>query len=194
MKPGEIRVQKGARPCPPVPVLSPRRSSAQGRRATHSVLRPSLTLPSRGRRDSHADIAELDAGRVGKVTFPVPDDVTSMELAVSPDQGLWKGATFKFSIKVPDMYPHEPPKVCEGVHEARRRAGSRGRGVLGRRALVPCSAVVGAPVALRAARGAHDARPLRVLWARLTTGGLCVPPAPSPLRTLVDVPIPALPP
>ena len=34
-----------------------------------------------------------------------------MELNVSPDQGYWKGATFKFSIKVPDMYPHEPPKV-----------------------------------------------------------------------------------
>ena len=34
-----------------------------------------------------------------------------MILKVSPDQGLWKGATFEFSIKVPDMYPHDPPKV-----------------------------------------------------------------------------------
>ena len=61
-----------------------------------------------------ADIAELDAGRVGKVTFPVPEDLTNMELMVSPDQGLWKGASFKFSIRVPDMYPHEPPKVSGG--------------------------------------------------------------------------------
>ena len=59
----------------------------------------------------HADIAELDAGRVGRVTFPVPSDLTSMELTLSPDQGLWSGGSFTFSIKVPDMYPHEPPKV-----------------------------------------------------------------------------------
>lgn len=57
------------------------------------------------------DIAELDAGKIGSVTWPVPEDLTNMELTVTPDVGLWKGATFKFSIKVPDMYPHEPPKV-----------------------------------------------------------------------------------
>lgn len=57
------------------------------------------------------DIAELDVGKVGKIEFPVASDLTSMELTVSPDQGLWKGGKFTFSIKVPDMYPHEPPKV-----------------------------------------------------------------------------------
>jgi len=34
-----------------------------------------------------------------------------MVLTIKPDQGLWAGGTFAFSIKVPDMYPHEPPKV-----------------------------------------------------------------------------------
>jgi integrase len=34
-----------------------------------------------------------------------------MLLTVSPDQGLWAGGRFAFTIKVPDMYPHEPPKV-----------------------------------------------------------------------------------
>jgi ubiquitin-conjugating enzyme E2 M len=47
-----------------------------------------------------ADIAELDAGSVGKLTWPRPDDLTDMELTVTPDQGLWKGAAFKFTIKV----------------------------------------------------------------------------------------------
>ena len=58
-----------------------------------------------------SDIAELDAGKIGTIVFPVPDDLTSMELTVAPDQGYWKGGKFVFSIKVPDMYPHEPPKV-----------------------------------------------------------------------------------
>lgn len=58
-----------------------------------------------------ADVQELDAGRVGKVEFPDPNDLTNMVLTVGPDQGLWAGAKFSFTIKVPDMYPHEPPKV-----------------------------------------------------------------------------------
>lgn len=57
------------------------------------------------------DILELDGGTVGKVTFPNDKELTNMILKVSPDQGLWKGATFEFSIKIPDMYPHDPPKV-----------------------------------------------------------------------------------
>jgi ubiquitin-conjugating enzyme E2 M len=48
---------------------------------------------------------------VGAVTFADPADLTSMLLTVKPDQGLWAGGTFAFTIKVPDMYPHEPPKV-----------------------------------------------------------------------------------
>ena len=54
---------------------------------------------------------ELDAGKVGKVEFPNANDLTNMVLTVSPDQGLWAGGRFAFTIKVPDMYPHEPPKV-----------------------------------------------------------------------------------
>lgn len=58
-----------------------------------------------------ADIAELDAGKIGHVQWPEASDLTNMLLDVVPDQGLWKGAKYQFSIKVPDMYPHEPPKV-----------------------------------------------------------------------------------
>ncbi len=72
-------------------------------------------------------MAELDGGKVGKVTFPDPKDLTQMTLRVSPDQGLWRGATFEFSIRVPDMYPHEPPKVlCHTkVREKREPTGGR---------------------------------------------------------------------
>jgi ubiquitin-conjugating enzyme E2 M len=48
---------------------------------------------------------------VGHVVFPRPDDLMNMEVTLKPDQGLWKGGTFKFTIAVPDAYPHDPPKV-----------------------------------------------------------------------------------
>ena len=54
------------------------------------------------------------------MSFPNPDDLTSMEFTVAPDQGYWAGGKYTFSIKVPDLYPHEPPKVNGlpgGLHE-----------------------------------------------------------------------------
>jgi ubiquitin-protein ligase len=61
-----------------------------------------------------ADITELDAGKVGSVTWPEPSDLTNMKLTVRPDKGLWAGAPFTFSIRIPDGYPHDAPKVlCE---------------------------------------------------------------------------------
>ena len=45
------------------------------------------------------------------MTWPDPSDLTDMVLTVKPDTGLWAHATFTFSIKIPDMYPHDPPKV-----------------------------------------------------------------------------------
>ena len=30
---------------------------------------------------------------------------------VSPDDGYWKGYSYRFEFAVPDLYPHEPPKV-----------------------------------------------------------------------------------
>lgn len=33
------------------------------------------------------------------------------EVYVKPDQGHWKGGTFKFDFTIPPDYPHKPPKV-----------------------------------------------------------------------------------
>ena len=62
------------------------------------------------------DICDLDSGSVGKVTFPNPNDLTKMVVNVTPDSGFWSGATYEFTIDVPALYPHEPPKVCEFVN------------------------------------------------------------------------------
>ena len=58
-----------------------------------------------------ADISELDTGAVAKVSWPEKADLTNMFIDIKPESGLWAGATYRFSVKIPDMYPHEAPKV-----------------------------------------------------------------------------------
>ncbi|TMW55958.1 hypothetical protein Poli38472_008606 [Pythium oligandrum] len=57
------------------------------------------------------DIAELDGGQAATVSFPDANDLTVFNVKVCADTGLWKGATYDFSFRIPPMYPHEPPKV-----------------------------------------------------------------------------------
>ncbi|KAG7390498.1 NEDD8-conjugating enzyme Ubc12 [Phytophthora pseudosyringae] len=57
------------------------------------------------------DIAELDGGKAATVSFPEVNDLTVFNVQIAVDTGLWKGATYDFSFKIPPMYPHDPPKV-----------------------------------------------------------------------------------
>lgn len=57
------------------------------------------------------DIAELDGGNVATIDFPNANDLTSFHVAISPDSGYWKGATYHFTFTIPPHYPHSPPKV-----------------------------------------------------------------------------------
>ena len=57
------------------------------------------------------DITELDAGTVAQANFPNPNDLMNFNVVITPDSGYWKNYSYKFTIKVPDMYPHDPPKV-----------------------------------------------------------------------------------
>mmetsp|Transcript_13594 Transcript_13594/g.38944 ORF Transcript_13594/g.38944 Transcript_13594/m.38944 type:complete len:213 (+) Transcript_13594:177-815(+) len=57
------------------------------------------------------DIAELDGGQVATITFPNANDLTTFHVAVTPDTGYWKGATYDFTFSIPPHYPHSPPKV-----------------------------------------------------------------------------------
>jgi len=57
------------------------------------------------------DITELDGGTVAQVVFPNPNELTSFNVVVAPDSGLWVGAKYEFSFSIPALYPHEPPKV-----------------------------------------------------------------------------------
>jgi ubiquitin-conjugating enzyme E2 M len=57
------------------------------------------------------DIADLNTGKIATVTFPNPNDLTNFRVSVSPESGIWQGATYEFSFEIPSAYPHEPPKV-----------------------------------------------------------------------------------
>ena len=57
------------------------------------------------------DISELDGGKVATITWANKDDLQRMTVTIKPDTGYWRGGTYVFQIVVPDMYPHQPPKV-----------------------------------------------------------------------------------
>ena len=55
------------------------------------------------------DVQELDGGDVAKVTFPDASNLKVMNCSIAPTDGFWQGATFNFTIDVPDDYPHKAP-------------------------------------------------------------------------------------
>ena len=57
------------------------------------------------------DVGELDGGECAVPRFPNPNDLMNFEVVITPNDGYWAGFSYTFSFTVPDMYPHEPPKV-----------------------------------------------------------------------------------
>jgi len=57
------------------------------------------------------DITDLELPKTMKTYFPNPDDVLNFQLIITPNEGIYKGGTFKFAISIPHSYPHEAPKV-----------------------------------------------------------------------------------
>jgi len=62
------------------------------------------------------ELGDLDPTATPGVTYSWPNkkDQKHFEVFVIPQDGLYKGAKFKFDLKVPTGYPHLPPGVtCE---------------------------------------------------------------------------------
>jgi len=57
------------------------------------------------------DVSELDGGDCATPVFPNLNDLMNFEVVINPDKGYWAGYVYRFSFSIPDMYPHEPPKV-----------------------------------------------------------------------------------
>lgn len=57
------------------------------------------------------DVSELDPPESITVSFPNPDDLMNISLALAPEEGYYSGGTFHFTVTIPEEYPHRPPKV-----------------------------------------------------------------------------------
>lgn len=57
------------------------------------------------------DIAEMSVPPGCKVEFKDPNDIMNFTLYITPQDGMYAGATFQFSIKILNTYPYDAPKV-----------------------------------------------------------------------------------
>ncbi|KZT75092.1 hypothetical protein DAEQUDRAFT_807344 [Daedalea quercina L-15889] len=57
------------------------------------------------------DLTELELSSTMKTHFPDPTDLLNFTLTITPDEGMYKGGAFVFSVNINTNYPHEPPKV-----------------------------------------------------------------------------------
>jgi len=57
------------------------------------------------------DVAELEEVQGVEVDFPDPNNLMKFNVKITPTEGLYKAATFRFEVDVPTSYPHEAPKA-----------------------------------------------------------------------------------
>lgn len=68
-------------------------------------------VPKAGHIRVQKDVNELDIPPSMQVSFPDPDDLMTFNLTMAPEEGYYRTGSFDFSVKVPEDYPHKPPKV-----------------------------------------------------------------------------------
>ena len=57
------------------------------------------------------DLDELEIPHNATLLLPDKENLQAFKVAVVPDSGYWKGATYTFNFVIPDNYPYKPPKV-----------------------------------------------------------------------------------
>ena len=57
------------------------------------------------------DLDELELPHNAKLSIPNKENLQTFKVAIIPDSGYWKGATYTFHFVIPDNYPYKPPKV-----------------------------------------------------------------------------------
>jgi ubiquitin-protein ligase len=45
------------------------------------------------------------------IRWPDANDIMNFEVTIRPDENVWKGAQFSFTVQVGENYPIDPPKV-----------------------------------------------------------------------------------
>lgn len=60
------------------------------------------------------DFREISLPNSVSISQPSKEDVMNYKILVKPDEGFYRGGRFAFDLKIPNTYPHEPPKLkCE---------------------------------------------------------------------------------
>lgn len=60
------------------------------------------------------DFRELSLHEFVSMSQPNPADVMNYKIMIKPDDGYYRGGRFSFDLRIPNTYPHEPPKLkCE---------------------------------------------------------------------------------
>jgi len=57
------------------------------------------------------DVAEIGSIPGVEVDFPDSNNLMTFYTNITPSDGLYTGATFKFVVNIPETYPYDPPKV-----------------------------------------------------------------------------------
>eukprot|EP00922_Rhytidocystis_sp_ex-Travisia-forbesii_P059140 GHVS01087631.1.p1 GENE.GHVS01087631.1~~GHVS01087631.1.p1 ORF type:complete len:192 (-),score=37.91 GHVS01087631.1:105-680(-) len=57
------------------------------------------------------EVSELELPLCCRVVFDDPNNLLSFVAVITPEEGFWKKASYRFSFVVPPNYPHDPPKV-----------------------------------------------------------------------------------
>ena len=58
-----------------------------------------------------SDLADLELPYNVTMNIPNKANIMTFNVTVTPDQGMWCGATYKFTFEMPKDYPYKPPKV-----------------------------------------------------------------------------------
>eukprot|EP01112_Ceratiomyxa_fruticulosa_P012356 TRINITY_DN3414_c0_g3_i1.p1 TRINITY_DN3414_c0_g3~~TRINITY_DN3414_c0_g3_i1.p1 ORF type:complete len:231 (+),score=68.38 TRINITY_DN3414_c0_g3_i1:186-878(+) len=89
----------------------------QKSKESYFTLKSQQNTVSQGKRAGPAEIrAQRDISEIYippgcHISFPNTDDIMNFKLNITPGDGMYKEATFNFSITVPVSYPYDPPKV-----------------------------------------------------------------------------------
>lgn len=60
------------------------------------------------------DFREISLPNFVSIVQPNSADVMNYKITIKPDEGYYRGGRFSFDLKIPNTYPHEPPKLkCE---------------------------------------------------------------------------------
>jgi len=60
---------------------------------------------------AQSDFDEMEVPANARLIIPNKENLMSFSVAITPESGYWKGATYRFTFELPESYPYKPPSV-----------------------------------------------------------------------------------